>query len=217
LGNESGQSIFKRIGGAFSFEYVSSELRMDTLAKLLVAYQETGDLACAEKIVEVMAPRLGRFLRSRIRGITPKSTTWEDVLQETLSDIIECLPAVENPNALESICFAVARNVAAEQFRASKMELHTIVDTDFLREMLSELTAETLSASDSITLKEAHSLLETSKPPCIYYLWDRYVVGLSFPILGDTYGITKEAAEKRVKRCLDLVRKLVVSERRANG
>lgn len=183
----------------------------DAISHLLRKYHETGDIAAAEEIIQKIAPDLGRFLQSRISKRSARSDAWEDALQETVVGVAEMLAAFDgsDPEKFRSWCFAVARNKLANQFRGTKTELNTIVDPDLLREALSDLSSKELSPEGRADLNRAISLIRASDPPCVGYLWDRYVVGLSFRILGETYGISEEAATKRVQRCLALAQKLI--------
>jgi len=183
---------------------------MDSLTDLICRYQETRDPADAEKIIETIGPDLSRYIRSRIAPNSAKRDAWEDAFQETLVAIVRGLPSfhIGNADTFLSYCYAIARNKVADQFRGTKTEMNTFVDPELLREALAGLKDKTMSAESWADLNAAIALLKKNDPPCLEYLWNRYFVGLSFALLGEEYGITEDAATKRVRRCLSLARGL---------
>jgi RNA polymerase sigma factor (sigma-70 family) len=183
----------------------------ENIGDLLREYQNDGDPALAEEIIETIGPDLSRFIRSRIPTDSPKNHAWEDAVQETFIAIAETLGAFDGSNiqSFRRWCFTVAKNKVRDQFRGTKVEVNTIVDPELLWEALSALRSKELSPEDSADLDHAISLLRASDAPCVGFLWDRYVVGLEFALLGDLYEITEDAATKRVQRCLALAKTLV--------
>lgn len=184
---------------------------MDALIQKVREYQRHTAAAERERLVleilAVMCPDLDRFVR-----IHCPVADAADVLQETLNGIALWLErfAGETDSQLWALAYAIARRKRADLFRRRKMDHITIVDTGLLRESLAATDALFgLSDSDRADLEEAIGLLRTSSPPCLHYLWDRYVAGLSFPELGRELGITEEAARKRVERCLKLAQELM--------
>ncbi len=189
---------------------------MDPLPELLSQYRECREVAeaerLAEEIIEFLAPDLSRFIRSHFSSNSAKRDAWEDAYQETLAGIVDTLPAFGSAEAESFLkwCYGLARHKIADQFRGRKTAVNTVADPELLREALEAFTGGgTLSAADRTDLEAALALIKRSEPPCLNYLWDRYVVGLSFALLGEAYGITEAAATKRVQRCLQLARRLL--------
>ncbi len=189
---------------------------MDALPELLSRYQDCGSLAeaepLAEAIIDRVGPELSRYIRSRFPWDAAKNDAWEDAFQETLVGIVETLPSFGSADAdrFTRWCYGLARHKISDQFRGRKTTVQTLVDPELLRDALAGcIDSKTLSPSDRADLEAAMALIKKSDPPCVHYLWDRYVVGLSFALLGDELGITEEAATKRVQRCLKLARELI--------
>lgn len=189
---------------------------LDTLPELLSRYQDCRSLAEAEllveKIIDLVGPELSRYIRSRFPWNSPKNDAWEDAYQETLVGIVETLPSFGSADADRFMrwCYGFARHKIADQFRGRKTTVQTLVDPELLREALAGfIDNKSLSPTDRADLEAAMDLIKKSDPPCVNYLWDRFVVGLSFALLGEELGITEAAATKRVQRCLKLARKLI--------
>lgn len=189
---------------------------MDALPELLSQYQDCRTLAeaepLAEKIIDRVGPELSRYIRSRFPWDSSKNNAWEDAYQETLLGIIESLPSFGRTDADDFVkwCYGLARHKIANQWRGRKTTVQTIVEPELLRDALAGFVDDkTLSPVDRADLEAAIALIQKREPPCVNYLWDRYVVGLSFALLGEELGITEDAATKRVQRCLKLARELI--------
>lgn len=184
---------------------------MEPLIRLIRNYQASCNVkereqSAVEFICEV-GPDLLRYLRARCRKDDAK-----DAHQETLTGIAEGLQEFKGENDAEvwGWMYSIARNKARDQFRGRQMQLATIVDTDLLRESVKAVHDESpFTDMERAELQEAIDLLKASSPPCVHYLWDRYVVGLTFVELGREYEVTTEAARKRVERCLKLAQDMI--------
>jgi len=184
---------------------------MEPLIRLIRKYQGSRNVAerehlAIEFICEV-GPHLLRYLRARCRKDDAR-----DAHQETLTGIAEGLQEFtgENDAGVWGWMYSIARNKAHDQFRGRQMRLATIVDTDILRGAVKAVHDESpFTDMERAELQEAINLLKTSSPPCVHYLWDRYVVGLTFVELGKEYEVSEEAARKRVERCLKLAQDLI--------
>lgn len=184
---------------------------MEPLIRLVRNYQISRSVADREQLaiefISEVAPDLLRYLRARCRHDDAK-----DAHQETLTGIAEGLQefAGENDAEVWGWMYSIARNKARDQFRGRQMQLATIVDTDLLRESVKAVHDESpITGVERADLQEAIDLLKASSPPCVHYLWDRYVVGLTFVELGQEYEVSEEAARKRVERCLKLAQDLI--------
>jgi RNA polymerase sigma factor (sigma-70 family) len=136
----------------------------------------------------------------------------KDAYQETLMAIAAGLQRVEAGSDAEvwAWAYGITRKKISDQFRGRQMRRATIVDTSLLRESLQAVHDDApFTGAQRADLEEAISLLTTSSPPCVHYLWDRHVVGLTFVELGKEYEVTEEAARKRVERCLKLAQDLI--------
>ncbi len=189
---------------------------MDAFPELLSQYQNCRSLEeaeqLAEQIIDRVGPELSRYIRSRFPWNSAKKDAWEDAYQETLLGIVATLPSFGSTDADTFVqrCYGLARHKIADQFRGRKTTVRTIVDPELLQEALAAfIDDKSLSPTDRADLEAAIALIKKSDPPCVNYLWDRYVVGLSFALLGEEIGITEAAATKRVHRCLKLARKLI--------
>lgn len=184
---------------------------MEPLIRLVRNYQASRNAAAREhwavEFICEVGPDLQRYLQTRCRKEDAK-----DAHQETLTGIVEGLQEFtgENDANVWGWMYSIARNKARDQFRGGQMRLATIVDTDLLRESVKAVHEDSpITGVERAELQEAIDLLKASSPPCVHYLWDRYVVGLTFVELGKEYEVTEEAARKRVERCLKLAQDLI--------
>ena len=184
---------------------------MEPLIRLVRNYQASRNASAREhwavEFICAVGPDLQRYLQTRCRKEDAK-----DAHQETLTGIVEGLQEFTGENDAEvwGWMYSIARNKARDQFRGRQMRLATIVDTDILRGAVKAVRDESpFTDMERAELQEAINLLKESSPPCVHYLWDRYVVGLTFAELGVEYEVSEEAARKRVQRCLKLAQDLV--------
>jgi len=184
---------------------------MEPLLRLIREYQrckETpGRANLAIEFICAVGPDLKRYICSRC----PKEDG-KDAYQETLMAITAGLQGVEAGSDAEvwGWVYGITRKKIADQFRGRQMRRATIVDTSLLQESLQAVHEDSpITGAQRADLEEAINLLKASSPPCVHYLWDRYVVGLTFVELGKEYEVTEEAARKRVERCLKLAQDLI--------
>ena len=185
--------------------------RMEPLIRLIREYQRCKEATVRENLavefVCEVGPNLLRYARSRCG-----KEDAEDAYQETLAAIVAGLQNVEagSDSQIWGWLYDIARKKVCNLFRGRKMRLATIVDTSLLKESLQAVHDNSpMTAGQRAELQEAVDLLKASSPPCLNYLWDRYVVGLTFVQLGEEYEVTEEAARKRVERCLKLAQDLI--------
>ena len=166
----------------------------------------------AESIIGDVGPDLIRYIRSRIPKNSAKRDACEDAFQETIIGILKVIPSFRGSEEgqFRCLCYRIARYKVSDQFRGSKTSMNTIVDPEILREALNNDSMDkSLSAADRVDLEAAINLIKKSAPPCVNYLWDRFVVGLPYQVIAAEYEINVDAATKRVRRCLELAKRLV--------
>lgn len=160
----------------------------------------------ASQISSRIYARLSRFVRSRV-----PAANMADVVQEIFIAVFSRLSYFrgQNDESFLSWVYTIARRKIADTYRSGKTEQATTADPKILEESLAFVQSSAMSESDRAALRDAIELLKAADYPCLGWIWDRYVTGLSFVELGDEAGITEEAARKRVERCLELARTLV--------
>lgn len=181
---------------------------MDSLLEIIRAYQTASTVEDRERLavelVEIVGPNLERFVLSRCETAADA----EDIYQETMIAVAVSMKTFAGDYDRQAWAWAytIARNRLAKYFSARGRQELVFVDPEILRESMAAVDDDGM---DRAQLEEMMSLLKESSRPCIDFLWDRYVVGLSYEIMGEQYSITDEAARKRVSRCLKLARELV--------
>ena len=184
---------------------------MDRIIELVRRYQNSEDEAEREAAADEVLSEIYASLTIFIRVHAAKGCD-EDVLQETLRDLFEGLWAFdgETSESFWSWAYRITRRRCADSFRGRKVTQGTVADPKLLEAVLADLRDENrLTQAEWTDLKAGIALLKVTDYPCLGWLWDRYYVGLSFVELGEQEGVTEEAAQKRVRRCLELAARLM--------
>jgi len=189
---------------------------MASLIDWVLKYQKCSDRKAVERLAELIigevGPDLLRYIRSRIPKNSAKRDACEDAFQETIIGILSVIPGFRGSNEAQfrGLCYSIARFKVYDLFRGSKTSVNTIVDPEILREALNnDCVDKSISAADRLDLEAAINLIRKSSPPCVNYLWDRFVVGLPYQVMAAEYEINVDAATKRVRRCLELAKRLL--------
>lgn len=184
------------------------------LIKLFKGYRDATTLADREgygnAIVQLARPHLWSYVRSRT-----SQEAAEDVLQEVWAGIFKSIGRFRGSTDNEAIgfCFFIARHKAADFVRRSVRNLESPFDLEEL-----ELAAAASLESDPLKPGEREDwdavigLLAAAKPPCVNYLNDRYIEGLSFEEMGAKYEMTKDGIRMRTERCLELAQTLLAKK-----
>lgn len=184
---------------------------MEPLIQIIRSYQKSSDVGERERLavelIEIVGPNLERFIRSRCESMPADA---EEIHQETMIAVAVGMKrfAGEHDGEFWAWAYAIARNKLRNYFAARGRRELVFVDPEILRESLAAVKDDK-DGMERIELEEILSLLRESSRPCVDFLWDRYVVGLPFEVMGEQYSITDDAARKRVTRCLQLARELV--------
>jgi RNA polymerase sigma-70 factor (ECF subfamily) len=184
---------------------------MEQLIKLVRTYRLTGGLAerlrLAEQIYALIEPDLRFFI---FGSIAPQVA--QDVLQETLKDIVSSLNKFEgdSPKGFWAWCYRIARNKLNDHFRKQARDRLQPLPAEELWPLVeSSAQASPLSPADKHDLEYAMNLLIRSKPECYDFLWKHFVFGLTYPEIADEQDLTYDAVRMRIGRCLDEARSLV--------
>ena len=183
------------------------ELLIELVRKYQSARTDEERNRYASEILARIYPRLSLFIQSRVQNANT-----EDVLQEIFKAIFTQLSFFrgQSGESFLSWVYTIARCKAADSFRGRKTNQSTVADPKILEEALAHLRVEgTISDDDLSDLHDALDLLKAADYPCLGWLWDRFVIGLTLVQMGEKDGITDDAARKRVKRCLELAEKLI--------
>ena len=71
-------------------------------------------------------------------------------------------------------------------------------------------TTRPITADERVHLEWAISILRSLKPECVGHLWKRFILGIDFAEIGTEIGLSEAAARMAVKRCLELIQKVVM-------
>jgi RNA polymerase sigma factor (sigma-70 family) len=187
---------------------------MHELVQLARACRSTDALHVRVRFAEEIVVRVGPMLAGFIRRRVPESVV-EDVLQETLiaiaSDVVKFKGGTDA--AFWGWCYKIAWHKAADRLRREGARPAASLELPEIRRAAEALAAESpLSTEERQYLDAALELLQQSKPPCVDYLTDRFILGLAFAELAAIYGSTPDAMRMHVDRCLELARKLVEAD-----
>lgn len=130
----------------------------------------------------------------------------EDVVQEALEAILEGIGGVtaRTKSQFYSWCYTIARN---KVYNAMRSKSRNRIDPYDQAEFLKILEAEAGVAAGSMGVKSdlayLLALLRASKFPCDEILLLQFVFDLEDEEIGAVYGISKDAARMKARRCLD--------------
>lgn len=161
--------------------------------------------AAADGLASYIAPKLHRY----ISAFCPRDAV-DDVLQESLVGIAQALPKFRGIGEFDHWCFRITHNKLVNYLEAERRRIVHAIDIEQLWKLIdasAETTALTVEARER--LEEALELVTKAKPPCLYYLLQRFIYGLDFEELGRSMGKTKDAARVQVARCIELAKKLI--------
>jgi len=182
---------------------------MDSLMKLLKAYREATHLDqkryTVDGIARIMGPKLHRY----ISATCPRDAV-DDLVQIALVGIAQGLPKFRGATEFEHWCFSIARHKCVDYLAREGKRKPELFDEETLWELI-EASARNnpLTIAQRVTLKEALDMVASAKPPCRDYLEMRFIYGMEFEELGETCGLTADAARMAVKRCIQLAQSLV--------
>ncbi len=144
-------------------------------------------------LYEDYAPRVFGYLYSRVRIHSEA----EELTAQTFLAALEQLPRYKHQGRFAAWLFAIARNKAADSFRARPTEqletAHEIAgDTDILQDVAQREQLRALQAHIAALPDDQAELLQL-----------RFVADLSFAEIAEVLGRTEGAVKKSIYRCLD--------------
>jgi RNA polymerase sigma factor (sigma-70 family) len=184
---------------------------MEQAIKLVKTYRLSSGLAerlrLAEAIFRLIEPDLRIFVFSAIQ---PQAA--DDVLQEVLISITASLKTFEGGSNEEfwKWCYKIARRRIYDHIRKKGRDrLQPMPHDELLDLMDASAHVAPMTAADRHDLEYAMNLLDGSKPECRDYLWQRYVIGLSYGEIAEEQNLNYDNVRMKIGRCLDEAKSLV--------
>ena len=182
----------------------------ESLIRLVSAYRKTKALHArirfAEELVLTVFPPLKAFIfRSCPAGAA------EDVIQETLSAVIEKLDSFNGKTepALWSWCYQIARWKVADHFREQHRHPVVPLEGKEIEEVIAALSeSKARPPGERMDHEDAVRLLQCLKPPCKDLLWKRFVLEWDLKSIAEDHGLAFDTARMEVKRCLSRARQV---------
>lgn len=164
---------------------------MENEEQLITAAQQ--DLAAFEALYAAYAPRVFGYLYSRVQVHSEA----EELTAQTFLAALEQLPRYKHRGHFAAWLFSIARNKAADSFRAKPTEQldsaqQLAEDTDILQSVYQRQQLTALRAQIAALPNDQAELLQL-----------RFVADLSFAEIAELLGRTEGAVKKAVYRCLD--------------
>ena len=189
---------------------------MDSVIDLVEKYRQAETLEKRYEyggaIISFIGPKISAYIFARcLPGVA------EDISQKTLFGIVEGLRIFrgQTEGAFWSWCRQIARNKTNDHLREKlKDEVLVPIETAEVENAF-ELVAKDdgLSAGDRIDLEDAMKLLSSRNAPCCYFLYARYVWDETYAEIALRFDMTEDAAGKKIRKCLELVKMLVAKRR----
>ena len=194
---------------------VTLKPEMEDLPSLVKQFREATTLEerlrASDFIMAEVAPNLKAFILNKAKALG-RIELADDFLQEALIRIFQRLESFQGTKSVElwGWCYQVTRNLLIDLLRSPKFRETEPLDFIELEKALeaSERT-QPIGNDDGADLEYALSLLRASKPECAPLLWQHYVLGFSYPEIGNMLGIAEDVARMRIKRCLERAQQLV--------
>lgn len=171
-------------------------------------------VAVAEIIIGWVGPQLREFIarESVKRGCMED---WDEAYQETLIAIVRKLDGFEGSSCGQfwSWCYQIARYKLIDVVRKLASAKTVSLDIETLEKVMEESVESTPKIpGETEDLEFALHLLEKAKAPCVDYLWNYYILGWTYEEIADSYALPYDAVRMKLKRCLDLAKKLIAEK-----
>jgi RNA polymerase sigma factor (sigma-70 family) len=122
----------------------------------------------------------------------------EDVTQNVLYSIADSMDTFQGDTneAFWKWCYRIARRRIADYVDKAQRDKLDSLPFDELLDLIDDSThAQPLSAADRLDLNHALHLLSKSKPDCLDYLWNYYVVGFGYADIAEERSISYRRRE----------------------
>ena len=158
-------------------------------------FRRTGDLALFERIYLSVREDLKVFVAGKVPALD-----FDDVVQDVVIQIFRGLRGFRGELKKEFYgwFYAIARARISKYYQNRPRNVD-LPDFDLLSKIIEE--SGHISDSDKIAFKDALEVLSKIDPECAKLLYERHFLGFCNGEIGETWGISEDAARKRVARC----------------
>jgi RNA polymerase sigma factor (sigma-70 family) len=167
-------------------------------------------LKLSDAIVTVISPFLHLYISHRV----PPAMV-DDVLQETLIGIMKSAKKFEGRADAQfyAYCYCICRYKIADALRREgKIRQHEFRGEELWKAVLESASEWPLPETTREKLQVALAKLAAVRPPCLAYLLEHYIVGLTFAEMSKVFNFPSAAAARMAtSRCLALARELAGS------
>ena len=167
-----------------------------------------------DELVNEVIPHLHRYIHGR-----HSHEDVEDVLQETLADVVETWRDFEG--TVDKQFWALSYRIADCRIKdARRGAVHNTVSLDeeeFERAVETWIADESASVRDRLDVVEALRTVACVDLPCLGFLVARYLLDLPHEVIGRAQGISADAARMAVARCRKLARKLLTKKTKSHA
>ncbi|GAB4224309.1 MAG: sigma-70 family RNA polymerase sigma factor [Acidobacteriota bacterium] len=173
------------------------------LTELMERYQG-GDTRAFEELYAILAPQLGRYLRSLARD----AALADDLLQETFLQLHRARQSYTPPRPVRPWAYAIARHVflmsRRSRTRRARHETTAVVELPD-----APVPPEVASLGDRDQVRRALAQVSDDHREALVL---HHILGLSFREVGRVLGITEGAAKVRAHRGIVTMRRILGHE-----
>ena len=156
----------------------------------------------AERLVELIRPRLRAFVFGRLRAKEP-----DDVVQITLLAVLQgiCRFRGRTEGEFWGWCHQIAKNKLSNSRRHFHEWEEEGMGPQEIQELVQASVADLpITPAEKIDLDYILGLVQAAKPPCGTHLWRFFIGGWDYDAIAEANQISYDAARMAVKRCLEL-------------
>lgn len=178
---------------------------MGELIKLVKTYQHSHDPAVGDSIVREISSPLRLFLSGQV-----SKQAVDDLLQATLLGIFLGLKSFKGKSDAQfyGYCYTVARRRVIDLWRKRGREPEFVFPENEFWEAIAQ-PKPPLTKREREQLETVMELLAAVRPPCVLYLMARYINGMTFEEISETFDFPSPAAAGvATRRCLRLAKEL---------
>ena len=195
---------------AFALSFTAMQELFELVEKHRWAVASADEEAALESIINRISPDIYLFILGRV----PESAA-QDVRSNALVEITKSWPAFTGSRSSEAWawCYTIAARQVAQFWAAEAKKPTIVMDPSVLTELIDAGLGEETRSDDvdglRRTFQEALKILEKSDPECFLLLWDRFIVGMTFPEIGTERGKEPSTVRMKTNKCLEKIEPLL--------